>query len=171
MRYPRKRSESDVSAARPAGLDSHQFAELIEPHMQAMSRLAARIGPPGVEEDIVQEALVRAWRHRGRYQPARGSLANWLLAIVANEARRAAARPRLPYRLEAAATHTPIDEQLDIEVAIKRLPSRQRLAINCFYFADLSVEETAAVMSCSVGTVKSTLSDARQNLRQLLGVA
>ena len=42
-----------------------------------------------------------------------------------------------------------------------RLAPRQRLAIDCFYFVGLSLAETAAVMGCSEGTVKSTLSDAR----------
>jgi RNA polymerase sigma factor (sigma-70 family) len=59
---------------------------------------------------------------------------------------------------------------MDLERAIKRLPRRQRLAVDCYYFAGLSVQETAAAMRCSEGTVKSTLSDARSALRNLLGV-
>ena len=37
------------------------------------------------------------------------------------------------------------------------------------YFVGLTVDETAAVMDCSTGTVKSTLFDARTRLRALLG--
>jgi RNA polymerase sigma-70 factor (ECF subfamily) len=62
------------------------------------------------------------------------------------------------------------DDRLDVEFAVARLPPRQRLAVDCFYFAGLSVADTAAVMGCSEGTVKSTLSDARERLRPLLEV-
>jgi RNA polymerase sigma-70 factor (ECF subfamily) len=54
---------------------------------------------------------------------------------------------------------------------MEALSARQRLAVDCFYFADLSVADTAAVMGCSEGTVKSTLSDARARLRSLLEVS
>ncbi len=62
------------------------------------------------------------------------------------------------------------DDRLDVEYAVSRLSPRQRLAIDCFYFVGLSVADTAAVMGCSEGTVKSTLSDARERLRPLLEV-
>ena len=59
---------------------------------------------------------------------------------------------------------------MDVEYAVASLPQRQRLAVDCFYFVGLSVAETAAVMQCSQGTVKSTLFDARQRLRSILEV-
>jgi RNA polymerase sigma-70 factor (ECF subfamily) len=40
--------------------------------------------------------------------------------------------------------------------------------VDCFYYADLSIAETAAVMECSEGTVKSTLADARERLRSAI---
>ena len=62
------------------------------------------------------------------------------------------------------------DDRVDVEAAVTRLPKRQKLAVDCFYYVGLSVAETAAVMGCSDGTVKSTLSDARKRLRLLLEV-
>jgi DNA-directed RNA polymerase specialized sigma24 family protein len=49
------------------------------------------------------------------------------------------------------------------------LAERQQLAVNLHYFVGLTVDETATVMDCSSGTVKSTLFDARSRLRALLG--
>lgn len=136
-----------------------------------MSRLAARLAPDADRDDVVQEALVRAWRKRNQYDETRGTAATWLLAITADQARRARRR-RQPFALVgdiAILGRTP-DDRVDIEAAVARLPKRQRLAVDCFYFVGLSVAETAVVMGCSDGTVKSTLSDARKRLRSLLEV-
>ena len=147
------------------------FAEWVRPEVERMARLAARLAPESERDDIVQEALVRAWQKRRQFDPSRGTAAAWLLAITADRARRARQRRRpsiglglLPGRVRSA------DERVDVEFAISRLSPRQRLAIDCFYFVGLSVAETAAVMRCAEGTVKSTLSDARQRLRPLLEV-
>jgi RNA polymerase sigma factor (sigma-70 family) len=146
-----------------------EFADAVLPHMAAMTRLAARLGPRGGHDDVVQEALVRAWRHRSRFNAARGTFSAWLMSIVANEARRAAGRLRLPVRVEPVSRPSTSDDHLDVEQALTRLSTRQRLAVDCFYFAGLSLTDTAAVMRCSEGTVKSTLSDARDRLRRELG--
>mgnify|MGYP001796503771 CR=1 FL=1 len=54
--------------------------------------------------------------------------------------------------------------------AIAGLPTRQRLAVELYYVLGLPVAEVAVVMACSVGTVSSTLSDARKALRGRLEV-
>lgn len=136
-----------------------------------MSRLAARLAPDVDRDDVVQQALMRAWQKRGQYDERRGTAAAWLLAITADQARRARRRRR-PFALVAeitVSTGLP-DDRVDLEAAVARLATRQKLAVDCFYFVDLSVAETAAVMGCSEGTVKSTLSDARKRLRRLLEV-
>lgn len=136
--------------------------------MPAMIRLGARLGPKDAQDDIVQEALLRAWRHRGRYDSSRGSFSAWLMTIVANEAHRATARERRPVVVAPYRDPASSDERLDIDAALITLTPRQRLAIDCFYFAGLSVADTAQVMRCSQGTVKSTLADARGQLRRKL---
>jgi RNA polymerase sigma-70 factor (ECF subfamily) len=51
---------------------------------------------------------------------------------------------------------------------LNRLSSRQRTAIDLYYYADLAISEVALLMGCSEGTVKSTLADARARLRDLI---
>ncbi|MEO8889161.1 MAG: sigma factor-like helix-turn-helix DNA-binding protein [Jatrophihabitantaceae bacterium] len=53
--------------------------------------------------------------------------------------------------------------------ALTALPARQRLAVELCYFVGLPLNEAAALMGCAEGTVKSTLSAARANLRSSLG--
>jgi RNA polymerase sigma-70 factor (ECF subfamily) len=143
------------------------FAAAVEPFLPLLGRVASRIASRERRDDVLQEALLRAWSHRHRYDPAKGSLINWLLTIVANESRRAARRSKVwsPLRPSAAAVDVASEDNLDLNAATSRLPERQRLAVDCFYFIGLSVAQTAAVMGCSEGTVKSTLSDARKRLR------
>ena len=147
------------------------FADWVEPELAKMTRLAARLAPNADRDDVVQEAMMRAWRKRDQYDQSRGTAATWLLAITADQARRARRRQR-PFALlgEINVPSTSLDDRVDVEAAVARLPKRQKLAVDCFYFVGLSVVETAAVIGCSDGTVKSTLSDARKRLRPLLEV-
>jgi RNA polymerase sigma-70 factor (ECF subfamily) len=147
--------------------EADEFAAAVEPHLALLSRIAGRLGPPGLREDILQEALLRAWAHRQQFDPDRAPLLTWLLTIVANEARRSRGRRKLslPIPLVASVPAIATDERLDLETATAELPKRQRLAVDCFYYIGLSIAQTAAVMGCSEGNVKSTLSDARKRLR------
>lgn len=158
-----------------ATVDAAEFADWAAPSLVAMTRLAGRLAPHADADDIVQESLTRAWQKRSQYDPARGSATTWLLAIVADQAR-AARRSRIR-RLrfvddtaDVSDSAVPAAEtDVDLERAVRQLADRQQLAVHLHYYVGLSVDETAAVMSCSPGTVKSTLFDARTRLRALLG--
>lgn len=158
-----------------ATVDAAEFADWTRPARLAMTRLAKRLAPNADPDDIVQESLTRAWIKRAQFDPARGTPTTWLLAIVADQAR-SSRRTRIR-RLRVVDDHAelpdaPAVEQsadIDLERAIASLAERQQLAVHLHYFVGLGVDETAAVMSCSAGTVKSTLYDARARLRDLLG--
>jgi len=151
-----------------------EFAARVGPHLAAMARLAARVAPATDRDDIVQEALLRAWRRWPTYDAERGTLLSWLLAIVADQGRRARSRSRW-VRLEGvsvAVTDPAAPAVLgdhDLERALRRLSGRQRLAIDLYYFVGLDVATTAEVMGCAPGTVKATLHQARARLRDLVG--
>lgn len=145
------------------------FEEWVRPHLAAMSYLAARLAP-GDGDDVVQDALTRAWRRWGTYDAGRGTPRTWLLAIVADQSRRTRLRRRPTVELvDVPEREGSRDEDLALEAALRRLPRRQRLAVALHYFAGLPVAECAAVMRCAEGTVKSTLFDARRRLREELG--
>jgi RNA polymerase sigma factor (sigma-70 family) len=136
--------------------------------------LAGRLAVGADRDDVVQEALARAWVKRSQYDESRGTPSAWLLAITADQARKAVRRTRrgpLLLAEENPVQRPDLDARMDVEDAVQSLPARQRLAVDCYYFADLSIADTAAVMGCSEGTVKSTLSDARARLRVVLQVS
>ena len=162
--------------ARPPGRsadDPGRFGVWVRPHLTRMANLVARLAPQADRDDVVQDALARAWAKRRQFDAARGTAATWLLAITADQAVKARRRIRPTAPLDdhdRPATLTAHDHSIDVERALTRLTARQRLAIECVYFVDLTVAQTAAVMRCSEGTVKSTLADARSKLRVLLEV-
>jgi RNA polymerase sigma factor (sigma-70 family) len=135
-------------------------------------------GDASEAEEATQEAFVKAYRALGRFRSG-ARFRPWLLAIVANEARnqrRAAAR-RAGLFLRAAREGTPGNSPSSPEAtvlaarreelleALGSLREEARWAIGCRYFLGLSEEETAAILGCARGTVKSRLSRALKSLR------
>jgi RNA polymerase sigma factor (sigma-70 family) len=158
--------------AEPAGPPgtSDAFAEWVRPHLVAMHRLAARLAPSGEADDVIQDALDRAWRRRSTYVSDRGAPRTWLLAIVADQARKArvrAGRRRVPWRRPPEISPQPTCD-LDLERALGCLTHRQRAVIDLHYYVDLTTRETGEVLGIAEGTVKSTLADARARLRTLM---
>jgi len=175
--------------------DPIAFGEWLRPHLRPIAYLVARLAPRADRDDVVQDALTRAWVKRRSFDARRGTASAWLLAIAADQARKAWRRTRRHARLadagagidtgtDAAAgiavrpwvgaspgTGEPTPFPVDLDNALRRLSRRQRLAVECVYFVGLTIAETAAVMRCADGTVKSTLADARARLRTLLEVA
>lgn len=158
-------------------VDARRFGTWVEPHWRVMHRLALSLAGPDDVDDVLQEALLAAWRKRRQFDPERGSPQAWLLAIVADQARKQWSRSRSRSRVIRLDGHQDVEmvtrggreSALDLADATRLLSARQRLAVSLHYYLDLPIAEVADAMSCSVGTVKSTLSDARTRLHELLG--
>lgn len=168
MRVSLRAAEPDVEHAR------EQFTAWVSPHWDVMARLALRLSGPVAWEEVLQEALTLAWRKRDRFDPARGSARTWLLTLTADRARKShrRARPATVQLDDVADAHTPdIARDVDLDRAIAGLTARQRCVVELYYFLDLPVADVAAIVGCSPGTVKSTLSDARSRLRAALEVS
>jgi RNA polymerase sigma-70 factor (ECF subfamily) len=147
------------------------FSSWVQPHVPAMQRLAARLVDRTEADDVVQEALVRAWRRWSTYDGRRGEPTGWLLAIVADRARRHRTRSRAP-EPGLPDTDVPAEDtrpDLDLERAILRLTGRQRTAVELHYFVGADVATCAQAMGCAEGTVRATLHQARGRLRELMG--
>jgi RNA polymerase sigma factor (sigma-70 family) len=149
---------------------SADFARWVQPHLTVMTRYAGRQVAPADRDDVVQEALIRAWQRWSTYDASRGSAVAWLLGIVADRSRRHRTRRPVGRVVELVEhTVTPAPYDIDLERAIAGLSRRQRQAVELHYFVGLDVATVAEVMGCAPGTVKATLSQARARLRELLG--
>jgi RNA polymerase sigma-70 factor (sigma-E family) len=124
-------------------------------------------------EDLLQLALERAYRHWGRICLA-GEPERYVRAILANASadrwRRMARRAEQPL-LSSDPGPVVADRTTDVENrdfllrALTGLPPRQRTVLVLRYFDDLSEIETANLLGCSVGTVKSQAARGLARLR------
>jgi RNA polymerase sigma-70 factor (ECF subfamily) len=168
---------SDDAAGSAASLLA-DFAEWVSPHLVVLAAVAAVQVGAADADDVVQEALVRAWRRRATFDDARGSTRTWLLSILLDQARRYRVRRR-PWQLADDTTVQPdysssgaaAADRLDVDRAVRSLPRRQRQVVTLHYLADLTVVEVAEVLGISVGSVKSCLFDARARLKMILEVS
>jgi RNA polymerase sigma-70 factor (ECF subfamily) len=154
----------------PVPAPAEDFAEWVRPHLPVLAALAAREVGAADADDVVQDALVRAWQRRSTYRPNRGSARAWLCGVLLDQARRRRLRHPRATRLagEVGAAGSAPDDRLDLERAIRSLPGRQRQVITLHYLADLPLAEIAIALGISVGSVKSNLHDARSALRSRL---
>jgi RNA polymerase sigma factor (sigma-70 family) len=166
---------------RPRDLESYD--QLVREHQGIAFRTAYVItGSAADAEEVVQDAFVKAYRARGRFRSG-APFRPWLLAIVANEARNrrraTGRRARLSLQLaeerpSGGAAPSPEvallarEERAELLAAVDRLGEEQRAAVACRYFLGLSEAETAAVLGCRPGTVKSRLSRALARLEEEL---
>lgn len=131
-------------------------------------------------DDLTQTALTRLYVHWRRSSQAENRDA-YLRAILLNvylaEQRtawwkRTDPQPEsdLDYEQEGQGAPPPdLDALLDLRAAMKDLAPRRRAAVVLRYYCDLSVEQTAELLGCSAGTVKSQTSKALVQLREALG--
>ena len=151
--------------------DQQPFEAWLRPLLPSVWLFVCRFAQRQDREDVYQSTLLAAWRKRHLYDPSRSSQRTWLLVLAGDQcrkARRQLLRRPLPSLL-ALPEDTDVDGAIDIRRAVRRLTKRQRVAVELFYVMDLTVTDCSRVMGCSVGTVKSTLSDARAALRRQLG--
>jgi RNA polymerase sigma-70 factor (sigma-E family) len=154
------------------------FEAFVESRSTALLRLAYLLtGDRGHAEDLLQTALLRTLR---RWSSARDAPEAYTRRVLVNlsrdRIRGQSRRPRessLPIDPDAYRTSDRgverIGERRLVADAVARLPIRQRQVVVLRFFADLTVEQTAAELGCTSGTVKSYTSRALARLRELLG--
>ncbi len=123
-------------------------------------------------DDLLQDALVRAWRgYPGLRDPERFRC--WLLRIIGNTHRSWARRRALRRWLSLdAARDVPVEHGLDlaerddVRRALQKLPRDQRATLVLFEVLGLSVAEIAEIQAQTPSAVKSRLSRSRARLRE-----
>lgn len=154
---------------------SSQFTSELASHLPAMRSFAAGLSGSRVEGDeLVQEASLRALTHHDKYMPGTNMRA-WLLTIVRN-CFYTQHRKQRRFVDSQGETPDPVvepDQEWRIRhgellAALDDLPSYHREALLLVVVHDLSYEEAAQALGCSIGTIKSRVFRARTMLADAL---
>ncbi len=162
--------------------DCEVFRLLIKRHSKVLFGTAYLMTRDhGLAEDVVQEALISAWRGLPSFRPG-GSFRAWLIRILVNEVGKKRRRRRVqeaPLEEGIAVSGNPgetedavlqEEERQRLNRALRGLPKVQREAAVLRYYADLTVPEVAKALGCREGTVKSRLHRALHHLGEILEV-
>jgi RNA polymerase sigma-70 factor (ECF subfamily) len=171
-------------AERARNGDVDAYEQLVARYQQIAHRVAYLITRSSSDaDDAAQEAFVKAYYALDRFRSG-ASFKPWLLTIVSNEARnrRRSSGRRIELAERAASVRPSGDAAPSPEVAaiateerqilmeaVDRLREPDRLVVVYRYFLDLSEKETAEILGCPRGTVKSRLSRALAKLKEDIG--
>lgn len=159
--------------------DEPAFHELYQVYGQPMYAYALRItGDSARAEDVLQDTLVTIWKSAGTYRGA-SRLKAWLLGIVHHTAVKSLRHPFNPITDEMEET---VEDSLlkpeelvqnqeaasRLRNGIEQLSPEHRAVLDLVFYQGLTLKESADVIGCPVGTVKSRLSYARNRLKGLL---
>ncbi|MBU6402342.1 MAG: sigma-70 family RNA polymerase sigma factor, partial [Verrucomicrobia bacterium] len=167
------------------------FEALVEKYQQPVMNLVGRtVADPTEAEDLAQNVFIQVFKSAHRYRPT-AKFSTWLFTIARNlclnELRRRTRHPAesldasMPgeddhpaRQFEDKRASSPPEALLGrelaqkIEQALAALPENQRTAILLFRNEELSYEEIAAVLQCSVSATKSLIHRGRETLKQQL---
>jgi RNA polymerase sigma-70 factor (sigma-E family) len=150
------------------------YSEYVEFRLPALRRLALLLCQDRHRaDDLVQQAVIRVYVHWAKASAADNTDA-YVNAILVREflherrsgwTRRVSVTDQLP---EAPILTADRDSLMDLQAAVAALPPRQRAALVLRYYCDLNIDQTAATLGCTAGTVKSQTAKALAALRSRL---
>lgn len=147
------------------------LSEIFRRYSSQVLGLARRlIRDPSIAEEVVQDVFLKFWREPGRFDPSRGNLRSFLLAmthhrsvdLIRSESSRRI-REEKDARL-AAETGPDIEEEVwqmaqaqKVQFALTSLPEGERNVIELAYYGGLTYREVAGRLGLPEGTVKSRI--------------
>lgn len=146
----------------------------VTPHLRAFAR--SLCGDPTQADDLVQDALLKAWNARESYTE-NTSFKAWTFTILRNSFYSEKRRSWRSTGLEPGVAESTLvasddpDKGLELVAlrnALEHLPQDQREAIILIGAGGMAYEEAAEIVGCAVGTIKSRVSRARKALADIL---
>ena len=150
------------------------FAEYFAARSAAMRSTAFLLcGDWHRAEDLVQTAFTKLylrWNRVQRHESLDPYVRTVLIRTFIDEGRWGWWRRERPHEthVDVAAVPESADDRVTLMRALAGVPSRQRAVLVLRYWQDLSVEETASVLGCSPGTVKSQAARGLDTLRAVM---
>lgn len=185
-----KTNSSEDLMSRTAEGDELAFEILVRRHQTSVLNLVYRyVGDRTKARDLAQEVFIRVWRAANRYKP-KARFTTWIYSITANlclnELKSVKGKKLIQleiggdekkstdYETHSDVSQSPEDLLLaeersrQVSEALQCLPENQRMAMILKRYEDLSYDEIAKIMECSVSAVESLLVRAKRNLQEKL---
>ncbi|BBC74390.1 DNA-directed RNA polymerase sigma-70 factor [Altererythrobacter sp. B11] len=165
-------SSPERSAADKAAF-KRELTEVV-PHLRAFAR--GLCGRPDMADDLVQEALLKAWAAQDRFEPGT-SMRAWTFVILRNayltDMRRNRFRGEYDETVAERILTAPAEQEeplhlSDMHRALLTLPPERREALLLVGAGGFSYEEAAEICGCAVGTIKSRVGRARAALTSMM---
>ena len=159
----------------PDSLRNQAIEKLIQQYQTPLLRLCyIQLQDRTLAEDAVQETFLKAYRGFAQFR-GESSEKTWLTRIAVNVCRdyqrgswfRHTDRNITPDMLQIG-TEQPDTEDMDLSMAVMKLPRKMREAILLYYYQDMGTEEIAKVLGLTQSTVSYRLQKSREKLRKLL---
>ena len=138
---------------------------LYQEHGRSLLAYATRLtGDRAAAEDVVQETLIRAWKHSAAMVNEKGSVRGWLLTVARNIITdRVRARAARPQEVAESPTTPPIErdhaqgvvDSMTVLGALDQLSPEHREVLVEMYYRGRTVQEISAALGVPPGTVKS----------------
>ena len=144
------------------------------PHLRAFSR--SLCGNATLADDVAQDALLKAWNAREKYQPGT-NLKAWTFTILRNQFysikrrswRATSLEPEVAEQTIVAVDDAEAGVRLnELRKALSSLSDDQREALILVGASGLSYDEAAEICDCATGTIKSRVSRARKALAEIM---
>jgi RNA polymerase sigma-70 factor (ECF subfamily) len=158
------------------GAEDELLAAVHDTHSGALYRyVVRRTGDEEEARDVVQETLLRAWRHPEVLERSEEAVRAWLFTVARNlvvDHLRSARRTRertghVPDREERDATQAVLDSWLVADAMVSLSPAHRAVVVGAYY-GGRSVAELATELGIAPGTVKSRLHYGLRALRLAL---
>jgi RNA polymerase sigma-70 factor (ECF subfamily) len=167
-----------MSDAHLRARDEALVRAIYQEHGRALIAYATRLtGDRAAAEDVVQETLIRAWRHPEVLTNGRGSTRGWLLTVARNLVTdRVRARAARPQEVSEMPDSPPVERDhadrvvasVTVLAALEGLSDDHRGVLDQIYFQGRSLGEAASALGIPAGTVKSRSYYALRALRETL---
>lgn len=163
---------------RRPGADEALVHAVYSEHGRAMLVYATRLlDDRAAAEDVVQEALIRAWRNPDVLTNGRGSVRGWLLTVVRHIViDRVRARDARPREVPEAPGSPPVERDhseavaasVTVHAALGALSAEHRAVLEQVYLHGRTLDEAAGALGVPKGTVKSRSYYALRALRSVM---
>lgn len=167
--------DADLIPGLRAG-QSLAFEKMMDRHMSKIHALAFyMLNDTALAEDVTQDSFIKLWQAAPKWQEGQAQILTWLRRVTTNRCldhlrkRAPIYTEKLPDMEDGArlADEALIDDDRakSVQLAMQKLPEKQRAAITLSYYQNVSQKEGSEILNVSQKAYESLLSRARRNLK------